>query len=228
MKIFKSWKFWVIFSVAVLVLTALTVFLIWYIPLTAKIDTPTNLKCIKTSTNEIYLEVAENERAEFYVFTITNGNNTQTLKVKDNVVSVTGYLSLSGEFVISCQYVGKVESASSDFCEPITYTSQTRISTPSVQLDAGMKRFFFSITQNFSNELSLVPALVYGITQDGEYISTTQHAVVLSDNKRGAMSGYFELDFLPSGEYSLGVKILVENEIYISSLLSEQIYFNQE
>ena len=220
---FKSKKFWIIASAIALGVLLVVATLVVYFVMATKIDVPKNLRCYKLSNGEIYIEVDESERAKEYQFKIIkNGGESQFIKSQSPVVDVTSYFSDIGEFKISCQVIGALEASNSDYTAEITYTHQQRISTPEVELNQAENRLYFSLNDSFSDSVMLVPTLIYGITQQGDYLQTT-NAVITSQNHHGVMQGYFDLSFLENGEYSISLKIYSNNQFVLESLGTTQI-----
>ena len=225
---FKSPKFWIIFSVIVAVIVAITITVIWYCSISAKIDKPENLKCQKLSNGEIYIQVDENSRAKAYEFLITkNNSNQQTIKSSTSILNVTSYLSDIGEFAISCRILGDVESANSDYCDDILFKNNIRISTPDVQLNKEEMRLYFTLQDNYSFDVAIQPTLIYGVNLGGEILTNVDGLTIISNNSRGAISGYFDLSFLNNEEYSVSVKLITQDDFVLSSLASKQFVFKK-
>jgi hypothetical protein len=226
--VFKSWKFWVISLIVLLVLVAVVVLVNYCVSIYTKIEKPTGLQVYALPNGEKYIYVDKNMKAERYEFNIVfNEESPQIIKSKTNSVNVTEYMNSVGEFVISCKYLGVVEIADSDYCEPINYTNTIKISTPNISLDSQNNKLEFSLQDRYFDEVSLRFTLYYGVDANDELLYSQDYTLESNDGK-GFVYGYFNLDFLQAGEYYLSLKAeSVNNDYYLSSDLSAQIVYTK-
>lgn len=220
-----NWKFWIISLTSIVLVGFITLAIFYFTSINAKIDAPTGLKVYALSNGDVYVQVDENERAVEYEFLISyNQGESQRFNSNTNVFKAE-FINLAGEYVISCKIIGMSEQANSDYCENVTFLKKVKILTPTISLNTTENKLNFSLQDHFVENVELKFYLYYGADENGPFVN--DESVIVSNDNRGAVHGYFELDFLPAGEHLLSVKVeAVDNEIYLPSDLSLQVEYN--
>jgi len=222
----KNRKFWAVFLAGFILASSMVLGIFHTITINAKIQTPSGLQVYSLSNGEIYVQVDKNDRAVNYQFLISyNEGEPQGINSPTNALNVSDLINIVGEYAISCKIIGLAEPATSDYCESITYLKKTKILTPLLSLNSNENRLEFNLMDHFIEDVSLNFLLCYGADDEGTFLYNEEFTIVSDDNS-GTVYGYFELDFLPAGEYSLSVKVeAVDNEFYLSSNLTTQIEY---
>lgn len=222
----KSRLFWAAFVAIFITVSSMALGLYHTITINAKIGTPTGLQVYLLSNGETYVQVDGIARAEMYEFLISF-NDGEPTKIRSplNVLSVSGLINIVGEYSITCRILGLTELAHSDYCESITYLKKSKIKTPQLSLNTNENKLEFYLQDHFVENVALNFLLCYGVDDDGNLLYY-ENFTISTDDHLGTVYGYFSLDFLPSGEYSLSVKVEAENnELYLPSSLSNQINY---
>lgn len=223
---FRNWKFWVILGSVLILVALITLGIIYYFSFYTKIDKPTGLQVVSLSNGETYIQVDTNDRAVKYEFRIQSQSQDepQILESKKNILKVTSYFNTVGEFTISCKILGAISSANSDYCDSISYKKEKKLATPVIEIN--QNRLYFTLDDNLPENLLLDFFLYYG--SDGTNILKDNLNYAIISSNAGMVYGYFDLNFLANGEYSLSVKAEVSetnNDLYLSSDLSTQVIF---
>ena len=221
----RTWKFWTLLVCGVVMVAALAVVVCYFVAINTKLTAPKNLSVYEVG-NAIYLEVEKAKNAEKYEFVISRGTEfTQNFVSANNVVEVSQYINQkkAGEFEIKCRALGKTENAHSDFVTE-SYTRNVKISAPVINVDGD--KLYFNTSDNFSETVELTFVLNYQISAEGNFTTyTTFHQN--PSNNTGTVSGYFDLNFLPEGQYMLSVVAKSKNNVHFldSNLSNIVVYF---
>jgi len=230
---FRDKKFWIIFGASVIVALAILFTVLYFVDINRKIDTPTNLSAYHTSTGEIYVQVDENSDALNYEFVVTKSEDiVRTFVSENNVIEISSFVNLGGDYSIKCKLLGKTEASNSNYCEIINYTNNIQISAPTIHFNNDRTQLVFEIEDNYSESITLEFVLYYKVSDSGEFSTYDTFSIITNDTHE-AIVGYFDfssssafLSLLENGEYSLGVNASCSNnDYYLTSYLSDQITY---
>ena len=187
----------------------------------ARLDKPTGLCVVETQGKKMVC-VDALENAKQYRFTITqSGESVQVASLFTHQFDASSYLAHPGEYTISCQYIGQEEFNISPATE-ITYTSTHKVATPTISLLDN--KLNVSLADNFYEAVNLTITLHFTI---GQTLHTSANFTTQTDDKRGIVIGYFNLEniFTKAGTYGICVQITTDNDFYLPSDFTQQIPF---
>ena len=187
----------------------------------ARLDKPTGLCVVETNGKKMVC-VDANEDASQYRFTITqSGESAQIASLFTHQFDASSYLQKPGDYTISCQYIGTEEFNISP-AQDITYHSTHKVATPTISLENN--KLNVELADCFYEAVNLTITLHFTI---GQTIHTSANFTTQTDDKRGVVIGYFNLEniFANAGTYGLCVQITTDNEFYTASDFTQQIPF---
>lgn len=196
-----------------------------------KIDQPTGLG-VRALSEKVYIVVDENERAEKYLFQIKVAGQTSSITVPINSIDATNYLSNAGSYSISVKYIGKRQSANSDFSAEITYNNTVNLDAPVIGYSEQSKTISFVPVPNATSYT------LYYMNQSGTMqfhnipaTSSNQNVKVnMTEFFNGKRAGLYEFSVVAvgTGHYStssLSNKISVEHGLQLKKV--SDVAYNQ-
>ena len=201
----KTQKLIILITVGVVLLAGIILTIIGLVNLYAKIPTPTNLTVLELDDGRIVATVDKNERAEKYVFLVTDASGTTVeLASETNYIDLASYFTSSGTYSIRCRLVGQVSNADSNICQAEEFVYVRRLAVPTnLTVSQQEERVYFDKVSGASGY-----ELLYGYTSGGVQLVTDAF------QDFGTDKGFFDLASL---DLTKG-----ENLLYIRAVSTAQ------